>query len=102
MPLLPIQPLTWLITGTSSGFGLHLARSALAAGDRVIATGRPSHSFPQIKALESGNPGRCKALELDVCASEEVLEGVARDAVGVWGGVDVVVNNAGCVRPFML
>lgn len=31
---------TWLITGASGGFGLALAREALKAGHRVVATTR--------------------------------------------------------------
>ena len=34
------SPRSWLITGTSSGFGLAIARAALAVGDQVVATAR--------------------------------------------------------------
>ena len=36
-------------------------------------------------------------MELDVTDTEEKIGHVAREAVDVWGRVDVVVNNAGCV-----
>lgn len=76
-------------TGTSSGFGYNLAKIALARGDRVIATSR---SLDKIQHLESES---CKLFYLDVANSFEKIQEVAKQAVEVWGRVDVVVNNAG-------
>ena len=92
----PLNPLVWFITGTSSGFGAQLVRSALSRGDKVIATARPS-SFKQLPSslkLEK-NAENCKYLELDVTDPQEKIENAAKDAIGSWGRVDVVVNNAG-------
>ena len=84
----PLTPLL-LPPGTSSGFGLHLVETALARGDRVIATAR---SLAAIRHLEQPN---CRVLELDVTNSPAVLQRTAKEAVGFWGRVDVLVNNAG-------
>ncbi|KAJ6612680.1 hypothetical protein B0H10DRAFT_2051474 [Mycena sp. CBHHK59/15] len=81
----------WLITGTSSGFGRCLISSVLARGDRVIATSR---SREPIQDLE-GTSDSLRLLELDVTAGEQVVRERVAEAVGIWGRLDVLVNNAG-------
>src|SRR5258705_8852544 len=74
----------WLITGCSSGFGAQLARAALAAGDRVMTTARDRATLAEF-------PDR---LRLDV--TDEPSIAAAVDAtVERFGGIDVLVNNAG-------
>ncbi|KAI0693918.1 short-chain oxidoreductase [Cytidiella melzeri] len=87
------QPLVWLITGASAGFGTHLTKIILARGDRVIATAR---SQDKIIHLESAI---CKTLQIDVTDSEQAIHEKAKEAIGFWGRVDVVVNNAGVGAP---
>ncbi|MFD3444522.1 SDR family NAD(P)-dependent oxidoreductase [Microbacteriaceae bacterium 4G12] len=81
----------WFITGTSSGFGRLWAEAALERGDRVVATARDTGSLAD---LVSRFPDRVLPLELDVTDREAVFDAVDR-AVQRFGGVDVVVNNAG-------
>lgn len=49
------QPLAWLITGASSGFGAALAIHALKAGHKVIGAARDptkaSKAYPQVSEL---------------------------------------------------
>ncbi|KAK7449194.1 hypothetical protein VKT23_013340 [Stygiomarasmius scandens] len=85
--------LVWIITGTSSGFGRELALVALARGDRVIATAR-QRSLHKIEDLKTKG---AETLELEVTAPLDVLKETAKKAVGIYGKVDVVVNNAGYV-----
>ena len=90
------RQLVWFITGTSSGFGKQFVSSALARGDRVIATARlGSIMKPDMRALEENSEGRCRLMGLDVTSDEEEIGDVAKRAVDIWGRVDVVVNNAG-------
>jgi len=88
------KQLVWLITGTSSGLGRNLALAALARGDKVIATTRPQ-SLAKLKDIESqgGN-----LLGLDVTAPLEELHKIAKEAVKVYGRIDVLVNNAGYIE----
>jgi len=78
---------TWFITGTSSGFGRLWAQAALERGDQVVATARDATSLTDLR-------GDVLALELDVTDREAVFAAV-ETAVGRFGRIDVVVNNAG-------
>lgn len=95
------SPLTWLITGCSSGFGLQFARHALAAGHRVIATSRDPSKTPALVAEIEGAspPGRGRWLPLDTSAADcgaliDRLEAGHEDGHSSTA-VDVLVNAAG-------
>ncbi|KAG8895573.1 hypothetical protein FRB99_000457, partial [Tulasnella sp. 403] len=84
--------LVWLITGTSSGVGRDLTLEALKRGDKVIATARNTSKIdPALRA------NGAELLQLDVTDSLDNLKIVAGRAIGIYGRVDVVVNNAGYV-----
>jgi len=80
----------WLITGASAGFGLALAHQVLARGGRVIVTARNPAS---LAALSDSNENRVLALKLDVTDAAAIEDALAR--AEAFGGVDVLVNNAG-------
>ncbi len=78
------------ITGCSSGFGEQLVRSALARGDKVIATGR--NAATRLKHLEDTGAA---IIDLDVTLLEADVKTRVDAAVAVYGQIDVLVNNAG-------
>jgi NAD(P)-dependent dehydrogenase (short-subunit alcohol dehydrogenase family) len=81
----------WLITGCSTGFGREIARAAVQAGHRVVATARRAEAvrdFPE----EFGD--RAVAVALDVTDGGQIAAAVAA-AEQAFGGIDVLVNNAG-------
>lgn len=82
----------YFITGCSSGLGYHLAKTALTAGHRVIATSRnPSRTPDRVKEIES--LGGHWAI-LDVASPD--LESQFKDLLElVDGNIDVLINNAG-------
>ncbi|KAF8853737.1 NAD(P)-binding protein [Acephala macrosclerotiorum] len=64
-----MPPLTWLITGTSSGLGLALVHELLSRGESVIATARNASS--RLTFLKEAG---AKILDLDVTATEDELK----------------------------
>ncbi|WP_326541379.1 oxidoreductase [Pseudorhodoferax sp.] len=82
-------PRVWLITGASRGFGLRIARAALARGDAVVATAR---NVATLAAL--GDAPGLLPLALDV-TDEAQAQTVAQAAIARFGRIDVLVNNAG-------
>ncbi|MBO9708793.1 MAG: SDR family NAD(P)-dependent oxidoreductase [Caulobacter sp.] len=81
----------WLITGSSRGLGRALAEAALDAGHRVVATARDPDALRDL--VERHGPA-VRLAELDVTDSDAAARAVAL-AVEAFGGLDVVVNNAG-------
>jgi NAD(P)-dependent dehydrogenase (short-subunit alcohol dehydrogenase family) len=80
----------WLITGASRGLGVQLAKAALAAGHKVVATGRD----PQKVTAAIGANANLLAVQLDVTVPAQVHAAV-KAAVEHFGAIHVLVNNAG-------
>lgn len=82
---------TWFITGASRGLGLEIAKAALRAGHRVVATGRKG----SVVRDHLGPDGdHVMAAELDV-TEESQARRLVEKAVKRFGALDVLVNNAG-------
>lgn len=58
------EPLVWLITGASSGFGRQFVHSVLARGDKAIATARDVEKIRDLEAVGA------KVLALDLTDDE--------------------------------
>jgi NAD(P)-dependent dehydrogenase (short-subunit alcohol dehydrogenase family) len=86
------DPRVWLITGSSSGFGLQLAQTALEHGDRVVATARTKSSLDEL--IAAAPEGTAIAVQLDVTDPAHRAAAIAA-AVDRFGRLDVLVNNAG-------
>lgn len=82
---------TWFITGTSRGFGRIWAEAALARGDRVAATARDPRTLDQL-VDEYGE--LVLPLQLDI-TDKAAVDSTVATAHEHFGGLDVVVNNAG-------
>jgi NAD(P)-dependent dehydrogenase (short-subunit alcohol dehydrogenase family) len=80
----------WCITGAGRGMGVHIAKAALAAGNAVVATGRNTDTVT--KAV--GKADDLLVVKLDVTIPEDAAAAVTA-AVDRFGGIDVLVNNAG-------
>lgn len=83
---------TWIITGTSTGFGKSLA-NYLAQQDNVnlVATARDT---AKLDYLDVFNHGQIKKLTLDVTKRAEIKNVIDQTKAG-FGTIDVLINNAG-------
>src|SRR3954447_23801404 len=82
---------TWLITGSSRGLGRALTTAVLDSGDRVLATARRPEQLDDL-VKEYGDAIHAVALDVtDPAAARSAVQA----AVDVFGGLDVVANNAG-------
>ena len=81
----------WLLTGASRGLGRAIAETILAAGDRLVAGARDPHTLADL-ALRY--PETLRIATLDV-TEPAAAEAAVQIALGAWGRVDVLVNNAG-------
>jgi len=79
----------WLITGAGRGMGVYLAKAALAAGHKVVATGRNTDKVAQ--AL--GKSADLFVVKLDITKPADA-ESAVKASVDKFGRIDVLVNNA--------
>jgi NAD(P)-dependent dehydrogenase (short-subunit alcohol dehydrogenase family) len=86
-----MPPKTWFITGTSRGFGREWTIAALERGDRVAATARDTATLDDLVAKHGD---ALLPIELDVTDRVAVYAAVEQ-AHTRFGGLDIVVNNAG-------
>jgi NAD(P)-dependent dehydrogenase (short-subunit alcohol dehydrogenase family) len=79
----------WLITGAGRGLGLDIAKAALAAGHKVVATGRNTDRV----ARAIGASENLLVVKLDVTSAADA-EVAAQATLERFGRIDVLVNNA--------
>jgi NAD(P)-dependent dehydrogenase (short-subunit alcohol dehydrogenase family) len=82
---------TWVISGSSRGLGRAILEAALAAGDQAVATARDPKALQPV--LDNFSE-QMRIAKLDV-TNEADAQATIDLAVKSFGGVDVLVNNAG-------
>ncbi len=89
----PLAARIALVTGAGSGIGRAIARRLVAEGACVVVADLNAENAAAV-ADELGGPDRAVAVTVDV-TSEEQIAAAFRAALLAFGGVDLVVNNAG-------
>ncbi len=79
----------WLVTGAGRGMGLSIAKAALAAGHKVVATGRDTEKVT--KAV--GESANLLVVKLDVTKLADA-EYAVKTVISRFACIDVLVNNA--------
>jgi NAD(P)-dependent dehydrogenase (short-subunit alcohol dehydrogenase family) len=83
-----------LVTGASSGLGVHFARTLAAAGASVAIAARRADRLASLQAELQLAGARSVAVELDVQSGDSITAAFAA-AEEALGPIDIVVNNAG-------
>jgi len=90
-----------ILTGAAGNIGSHITRRLLEAGARVVMTGRNGdklESFIRQLVDEGHDAGRMVPIAGDA-ADPDACRRVVATAVERFGGIDVLVNNAGAAGP---
>ncbi len=89
-----LQDKVCIVTGAASGIGREIARTYAREGGRVaIADVKLDAAQAAVDEINAAG-GRALALAMDVTSEEQVDAGIAQ-VVAAWGGIDVLVANAG-------
>jgi len=86
-----------LVTGSSAGIGLALARGLAQAGASVVLNGRDASKLAQTAALLAAEGLQVHARAFDVTQREQIDASVAGIEAEL-GAIDILVNNAGIQR----
>ncbi len=98
MTLFDLSAQTALVTGSSRGIGLALAKGLLDAGARVVVHGRNRERAESAAAsLTESTAGETLVSTFDITDPAAVDQGVAKIEQR-WGTPDILVNNAGIQR----
>ncbi|AZP21916.1 bifunctional aldolase/short-chain dehydrogenase [Streptomyces aquilus] len=89
----PLATRVALVTGAGSGIGKAIARRLVAEGACVVVADLNGDNAAAV-AEELGGPDKAVAVTVDVTSEEQIAEAFKAAALG-FGGVDLVVNNAG-------
>ena len=82
-----------VVTGASSGLGLHFARALVARGYPVLAVARREDKLQELAREATGRGGRLEVLAADLQKREDVR--AVADRAEELGSVELLVNNAG-------
>jgi NAD(P)-dependent dehydrogenase (short-subunit alcohol dehydrogenase family) len=85
---------TALVTGSTAGIGLAIAKGLAATGAKVIVNGRKQETVDKGVAAVKAAGGTATGIAADVSTAEGCAK-LAKDA----GPVDILVNNAGIFEP---
>jgi 3-hydroxybutyrate dehydrogenase len=87
---------TALVTGSTSGIGLALARALAAEGAQLVINGfgDPAEIEAVRAALEAASGARAIHSPADLTSPPDI-EAMIGLATGTFGGIDILINNAG-------
>ncbi len=88
-----------IITGASKGIGRAVAIRFAREGGRAGLISRSKADLEEVASIIAGDGGEALVLPADV-TSEEQLSAAIDSAAQAWGGLDIVVSNAGIELPF--
>ncbi len=91
----PLRGTVAFVTGAAGAIGSAICEELLAAGCHVAATDLPGRRLEDLeRELEGAHDGRIKGVPVDVTSPASVAEGFS-SVIQAWGGIDIVIINAG-------
>jgi NAD(P)-dependent dehydrogenase (short-subunit alcohol dehydrogenase family) len=97
-PLFDVTGRVIIVTGATRGLGAAMAEGLAACGARVVVVGRSRADAESVVARIAARGDTAIPCSADV-ATEEGPALIVEAAVSAFGGIDVLVNNAGILRP---
>ena len=89
---------TAIITGSSKGLGLAMAKEFAASGANVAILARSPDSLAEAKAVVSaGASGKVGTFQCDVSKADDIAR-TFEAVIAMFGKVDILINNAGMSR----
>jgi short-subunit dehydrogenase len=92
-----VRDKTVVITGGSRGLGLVLARELAAKGARLALCARDASELENARRELSGDGAEVVTIPCDVTDQKQVID-LVRSVSDRFGGVDVLINNAGVIE----
>ncbi|XP_046738885.1 farnesol dehydrogenase-like isoform X2 [Diprion similis] len=86
-----------IVTGASAGIGAAVAKALVKKGFTVVGLARRKDRVEQLATELKEDPGKLHACKCDLAKEEDILAAF-RWIKDQWGGVDVLVNNAGVIK----
>jgi 3-oxoacyl-[acyl-carrier protein] reductase len=87
-----------VVTGSSRGIGLAIARALVREGARVVVSSRtPEAVHGAARELSAEGSGEAHGVVSDV-RDPQACRALVDEAAAKWGGLDILVNNAGLGR----
>jgi NAD(P)-dependent dehydrogenase (short-subunit alcohol dehydrogenase family) len=83
-----------LVTGSGRGIGKAIAHRFAEGGAKILLTARSQSELDQTRAELQELTSDVRAIALDLVAPDSARRVIA-EAVGAWGGLDILVTNAG-------
>lgn len=88
-----------IVTGASKGIGRATAIRLASEGGRVGLISLPEPELEEVATIIKNNGGEALALAADV-SKEDQISAAINAAAEEWGGLDIVISNAGIELPF--
>jgi len=92
-PVSNLQGKVALVTGAGRGIGKAVALALAQSGCRVILAARTRAQLEEVESEIRARGGEALAVSTDLTRDKEVERLI--DAAQAWGGVDILINNAG-------
>lgn len=98
---MPFEGRTALVTGASQGIGRACARTLAKAGARLALAARNEAKLAEVADEIRAGGGVAEIFAMDM-ASEESIKAGAKAALGRFGSIEILVNNAGITKDTLL